>query len=477
LARTRVVALLALLLFVAGSAAAAPRFGVAEDAPKYADDGGVGLFADFHRVGLTVDRVTVRFDETQPTVIPEQAFLDRMVSNAARAGIQLVFQIYPMHPRAFQGDTAARTDDFAAYVARVARAYPQVKRFLVLNEPNEAYFLNPQIVHGRNVSAAVAETALAKAYDALKAVDPAIDVIGLALSPEANDVTSTSPVRFLAALGRAYRASGRTKPLMDDLGLHLYPKNAATQDDTTHYPWPQTGPSDLGRIEQAFHDAFAGTGQPVPQETAQAVGPVVRLVLDEIGWQVAVRPSLGSLYTSHETVSVTSEARQARIYAALVKALRCNPAVSDVLLFHLIDETDLRRFQSGLERADGSRRPSFTAVASAIRAPAACAGIPVWHPIEGVEGARLAARPSVHVSNGGVKVRPTASEDATAKLALLHDGRLLATATVSVPAHRHPPVFLAARLSPGRYTVVARLTSVLAPGRAQTLSRPLLVTR
>src|SRR5262249_61805643 len=106
---------------------------------------------------------------------------------------------------------------------------------------------------------------------------------------------------------------------------------------------------------------------------------------------VAVQPSLRSLSPSRETVPVTTEARQARIYASLVRSLRCNPAVSDILLFHLIDETDLRRFQSGLERADGSRRPSFTTVANAIRSPGACTKVPVWHHSNGVAGARLLA--------------------------------------------------------------------------------------
>jgi hypothetical protein len=474
-ARACVVALLALVLVAA--APAAPRFGVAEDATKYADDGGDRLFADFHQVGLTVDRVTVRWDEAHPDVIQEKSFLDRLVPAAVRAGVQLVFQVYPLHPRAFQGDLDERASAFASYVAKVASVYPQVRRFIVLNEPNEAFFLAPQPARGANVSAAVAEQVLASTYDALKSVDPRLEVIGLSLSPEANDVTSTSPVRFLAALGEAYRASGRTKPIMDSLGLHLYPKNAATQDDATRYQWPQTGPNDLGRIEQAFHDAFAGTGQPVFQETTQPVGPVAQLVLDEIGWQVAVQPSLRSLYTSRETVPVTTEARQARIYASLVRKLRCNPAVSDILLFHLIDETDLRRFQSGLERADGSRRPSFTTVANAIRSPAACAGVPIWHHTNGVDSARLLARPGVKVANGGVKVRTTAAEDATATVSLVLGGRTIATDTVPVPAYRRPPVFLSAKLAAGSYTIVARFVSVLAPGRATTIRRPLLVVR
>ena len=115
----------------------------------------------------------------------------------------------------------------------LATTYPDVRRYILLNEPNEAYFQVPQIVRGRIASATTAFTALAKGYDALKSVDPTIDVIGLALSPEANDRTSMSPVRFLDAVGRRYRRSGRTKPLMDELALHLYPKNAARHDQNT----------------------------------------------------------------------------------------------------------------------------------------------------------------------------------------------------------------------------------------------------
>ncbi len=449
-----------------------PRFGVAEDATKYADDGGTRYFADFHRVGLTVDRVTIKWDETHPEVIQEKAFLDRMVPKAAAAGIQLVFQIIPMHPRALQ--LGAATTAFAAYCADVASVYPQVHRFIVLNEPNEAYFLAPQFAGGQNVSAAVAAEALAKAYDALRGVDRTAEVIGLSLSPEANDRTSTSPVRFLAALGQAYRASGRTLPLMDALGLHLYPKNAATQDEKTRYEWPQTGPSDLGRIKQAFYDAFAGTGQPLFEEMPQPVGPVAHLVLDELGWQVAIRPSLRGRYTGRENTPVTTEPRQARIYAALTGSLRCDQNVSDILLFHLIDEANLGRFQSGLERVDGSRRSSYTSVTNAIRAAPLCAAAQ-WRHTTAVAGAAMTALPAVRVSNGGVKVRPTASEDSTVSLSLQRGGQVVVTERLPLPAYHKPPVFLSAKLVPGSYTIVAKFTSALAPGRRSTLTRQLLV--
>src|SRR4029079_8275831 len=133
----------------------------------------------------------------------------------------------------------------------------QVRTYEVLNEPNEAYFFAPQhAANGDVVSAQVALSALAAGYDALKSVDPTITVAGLGLSPAANDRTSTSPVRFLTALGQAYRASGRRQPIMDELDVHIYPDDASRQDENTHYAWPQIGPGDFDRVKQAIWDAF-----------------------------------------------------------------------------------------------------------------------------------------------------------------------------------------------------------------------------
>ncbi len=493
--RSSILAAALAALWLAGSAAGAPRFGVAEDAPKYADDGGERYFGLFGELGLTVDRVTVRFDRTEPETIQERPALDRLVPAAVAAGIDLVFQVYPTSPRAFAGELAATTDAFASYLRLLATTYPDVRRYIILNEPNEAYFQVPQIVRGEIVSATAAFTALAKGYDALKSVDPTIDVIGLALSPEANDRTSTSPVRFLDAVGRRYRRSGRTKPLMDELALHLYPKNAARHDQNTHYGWPNTGPSDLDRIKQAFNDSFRGTGQPVFQETARPVGPVVRLVLDEIGWQVGVRPELSDLYTHAENTPVTTEQRQKAIYAGLISKLRCDPAIADFLFFHLIDEVDRRRFQSGLLRADGSRRPSFDAVASAIHAEPDCSGHGRWKPLTGVDSPDLSVPKKASAGNG-VTIRPTADERVKVRLALVRidsrhppgrealvralaaDGAehgAVGARSAAVRAGRRPPIRLRADLEPGSYSVVARFTAALAPNRETVVVRTLVV--
>ena len=110
------------------------------------------------------------------------------------------------------------------------------------------------------MSGAAYEALLATSYDALKEVDPGINVIGLGLSSRGNDApgasgnVSTSPVVFLEGVGAAYRASGRTRPLMDELAYHPYPRRD-TDSLTEGFLWPNAGVTNLGRIKQAVWDA------------------------------------------------------------------------------------------------------------------------------------------------------------------------------------------------------------------------------
>ena len=139
---------------------------------------------------------------------------------------------------------------------------------MIGNEPNQPYFWLPQFDEaGRPLSAAAYEPVLAESYDALKAVDSTINVIGIGLSPRGNDNPSArsnksrSPIRCLHDLGVAYRASGRAKPLMDELGYHPYPaKN--TDAPSVGYTWPNAGLPNLDRLKQSVWDAFNGTAQP-----------------------------------------------------------------------------------------------------------------------------------------------------------------------------------------------------------------------
>src|SRR5215216_7052668 len=214
---------------VLASGASATIFGVADDAGKYADDSGVTFFSLLNDLGMTENRIAVFWDPANPTTIVDQAFLDRSVPQATKRGIEVMFAIYPLKARALV-DAPNGIDLFAQYAAKVARRYPQARKIICLNEGNQPRFHQPQFDNaGNGISGAVQERAMAACYDALKAVDPSLDVIAFGLSPRGNDDfeadsnVSHSPIRFLKEVGDAYRASGRTKPIADDLSVHCYP--------------------------------------------------------------------------------------------------------------------------------------------------------------------------------------------------------------------------------------------------------------
>ena len=96
-------------------------------------------------------------------------------------------------------------------------------------------------------------------------------------------------------------------------------------------------------------------------------------MIDEYGYQTDTTGD--ARYTGNEVSGVVSEADQAAYYAtAITTIFACDPAVSDVLLFLLVDEqgrgvtADGGGWQSGLQRPDGSRKPSYDAVATAVKA-------------------------------------------------------------------------------------------------------------
>ena len=163
---------------------------------------------------------------------------------------------------------------------------------------------------------------------------------------------------------------------MDALSYHPYP-NASTDKLDTGYAWPNAGIPDLARIKQAVWDAFHGTGQPTFQEAGMPHGPArtLKLRLNEVGWQVAIPPASRGAYFGKESVVTTDEGTQAAIYGNLIPLLACDPSVESVLFFNLVDEANLDRWQSGLMRADWTRRPSYAIVKGAIAAgQTRCAG-------------------------------------------------------------------------------------------------------
>jgi len=392
---------LALPGWIGAGDAPRPAFGFADDLTKYADDGGDVALDLFQDIGVSQNRVSVFWDPANPDVIDEQEFLDRLVPQAEAHGVTLVFAVYSRKARGYTERPGAM-NEFASFAAEVAQRYPSVTQFVIGNEPNQPRFWQPQFAKNGSVASAAAYTKLlARSYDALKAVNPAITVFGVGLSPRGNDRpkapsnASVSPVRFIAAMGKAYRAMDRDAPLMDALSIHVYP-NRNTDAPGKGYFWPGIGFPNLDRLKQAVWDAFHDTAQPVFAETgdgslasdgADGATPLT-LKIDEIGWQVKVGSDRSALYSGKENVPPVSEVKQATYYRRVVEYMLCDESIEAALFFHLKDESDLARFQSGVLAADGTPRASYEAVKEAVRGE--CPGARTsWKHRDDVIGAKV----------------------------------------------------------------------------------------
>jgi len=379
-----------LALGFAGAAVAGPNIGFADDATKYATDGGDRLFAEMNKLGATTNRVAVFWNSGAPTTIQDQTFLDRMIPVAKKHNIQIVFAIYPKQP-SMSPTSPSAVQAFCSYAVLVMKRYTYVRKVIIGNEPNQPRFWSPIWNGTEPASPAAMEAVLANCYDQLKGYDRTLDVIGLGLSPRGNDNpgassnSSISPVRFIAALGKAYRLSGRTAPLFDELSWHCYP-NVNTDAVETGYAWPNTGCVNAARIKLALWDAFHGTGQPVlagysPTTTGSDLfGNVSKMLIDETGWQVDTTNESG--YINTENVPVISEQQQAIDYDKLVRLADCEPTLTDFHIFPLLDEADRTSLlQSGVLRVNFTERPSATdptnSVQHAIAADhGSCSGAP-----------------------------------------------------------------------------------------------------
>jgi hypothetical protein len=471
-------------LALAAPAQADVDAGVVDDRPVVTADGGAAFFAVMSDIGLKEVRITVQWDPADPTTIDNEVYLTSMVPVATLRGVRVVFSVQALKARSVTG-TPNGTQQFAAFIAQLSRTFPTVKDFIVGNEPNLSRFWAPQYSGSRSASPAAYEALLARSYDALKGVSPTNNVIGLGLSPRGNDMPnapgniSHSPVKFLNALGKAYRASRRNRPLMDMFAFHPYPK---TDRDplAKGYPWPNAGVPNLGRIKQAFFDAFHGTAQRTFEQG-------LKMKLDEIGWQVAVQPSAQGSYFGAESVKPTSEATQASIYAALLRQVACDPSVDAVLFFGLQDEPDLERWQSGLMRADGTKRASYDSVkATLAQTGGRCTGrMHGWRhsmDLEGVNATfpRLGRLPS-RANSWSLVAR--AEEDALFDAGIhrfngRRGARVLGTAGL-LEGHKGRLVRLPSRrLSPGRYVFSIRFRAAMNPARTERLTgRPFTVYR
>ena len=188
----------------------------------------------------------------------ELALLRGVADATQKAGIQLLITAYAAKP-SFAPMTDEEQDNYAQYMASLARSLPSVDAFAVWNEPNlNGFWLDQFDESGNDIAATAYEALLAKTYDALKAVSPKLKVYGGNLAPRGFDDADSerpthSPTQFIKDLGAAYRQSGRTKPIMDVFALHPYQTRSSIPPGQPH-----TGTSLGIRLRQARLPARRG---------------------------------------------------------------------------------------------------------------------------------------------------------------------------------------------------------------------------
>jgi hypothetical protein len=290
--------------------------------------------------------------------------LRRAVSAAVEKEIEPVVFVYQLSSDT-PLDPAARFA-FAQFAATLARKLPDVRTVIVGNEPNINLFWLPQFgPDGTDAAAPAYEQLLAETYDALKAVDRDLRVVGGALAPRGSDDPAAqrqtqSPTQFIRDLGRAYRASGRTRPLMDAFALHPYGESPRVPPSLRHPRSTSLGIADYPKLVRLLGRAFDGTAQP---------GSKLPIIYSEYGVETTVPAAKVSAYTGREVIKPVDPATQARYYAQAIGMAARQPNVEAIYLFHVNDETRLEGLQSGVRYADRTPKPSLAAVREASLRP------------------------------------------------------------------------------------------------------------
>jgi hypothetical protein len=352
-----------------GSAPASPTkprlllVGAAEDAAKSGDAGGKMALAG--ETSFDTIRITSIWRPGETTVSGDElATLQTVAGAATTNGIRLIASVYP-YGSATTPRYATTRKQFAAYAASIPRLVPSIRYVIVGNEPNLNRFWMPQFTKkGLDAAASSYLGLLAQTYDAIKAAAPATIVIGGSLAPRGSDNPRSarpthSPTRFILDLGKAYRLSGRRRPVMDWFAIHPYPEHARIPPTFAHPRSTAISVADYGKLVKLLGRAFDGTRQR---------GSTLPIIYDEFGVQTKQPDDKRLMYANQDlpsAVDAVDEATQGRFYRQALQLAACQPNVVGLLFFHVSDEADLDRWQSGIYYADDTPKSDFSAVRSA----------------------------------------------------------------------------------------------------------------
>jgi hypothetical protein len=145
---------------------------------------------------------------------------------------------------------------------------------------------------------------------------------------------------------------------MDMFSIHPYPESSSIPPSFAHPRTTAIGLADYDKLVALLGGAFDGTAQP---------GSTLPIVYGEYGLQTQIPPEKASVYTGAEQPAVRAidEQQQAAAYADAIKIAACSPTVKMLLFFHVTDEPQLERLQTGVFYADDTPKSSLKPVADA----------------------------------------------------------------------------------------------------------------
>src|SRR5262245_39705423 len=301
--------------------------------------------------GVSVSRVDVLWADVAPTRPADAADpndpayrwarYDAVVDDLVARGIAPILDLYrtPSWANGGRGrQWAPNPDDYQAFVTALARRYSgswrdrdgrvhaRVALFEAWNEPTIPSFLSPQWELAADgtatpASPAIYATLLARAYAAVKRVQPDAWVIGVSGAPNGSDNPPDGSMGIITFL----RALAPFAPPMDAAAQHLYPAQA---------PSVSVAMPSFRRLPEVI-------------AAVDAVRPGLPILITEMGWTTAATPYRRSF---------VSEAEQAANLREAVDLLRAEPRVRLGVWFNLQDNPD---WPGGLVRADDSRKPAW----------------------------------------------------------------------------------------------------------------------
>jgi hypothetical protein len=366
----RILTVVFCALALAAPAAAVPRLlvGATEDAALQIDPLAAKAKMDLARLaGFNAIRLSAVWSKDRRAPGDHELLaLENAVAAADLNGIRIILSVWQTSRNTPL--TPAERADFVAYTSAIARELPTVEDYIIGNEPNLNLFWWPQFgPNGENAAATAYTRLLAESYDALKAINSNINVIGGSVSPRGGDNPHAarkthSPTTFIPDMGAAYRASGRTKPLMDSFAFHPYGDNSSQPPEFRHPRSTTIGLGDYDKLVALLGKAFDGTAQ---------LGSGLPVIYDEYGVDSTLAGhAKSSLYTGREpaTTKPVAERTQADYYRRALVLATCQPTVIGLMFFHVTDEPDLDRWQSGVYYADDTPKTSLAPVRAAALA-------------------------------------------------------------------------------------------------------------